>query len=236
MSNYFWNFSYSTTTLLLCGGIIHLPISGFCGRCRLDVDDNGGGGNGFWVGKVVVLGGSIGFSGAATSMSNCTCFFVFFCGPEHGLEVANAIGVRALTGLRSSVVSDTGFFSMDLISAYGVMPVVKESDRLVGPVVPTGLHRRRGGLTGDWWSLSSVVGVTTVSEADPSSYHTDDVLLLVVGLLPPSKSRTCNDVCDKIWTFFKQIFLDCNQLIGDYRFRIFLSAFDTGNIVGNIYR
>lgn len=101
-----------------------------------------------------------------------------------------ASGDRTLTGLRSSVVSDTGFFRMDLISAStGVVLAVSECDRLAGPEddpIPRaagGLHRRRGGLTGDWSSGAAVmvtvavadtVAVIVVSVADPSSYHTDD--------------------------------------------------------------
>lgn len=111
---------------------------------------------------------SVDLSVAVTdTMSNCTCFLVFFCAiPLHGPPASvtgdiaeSAIGVRDLTGLKSSVVSDTGFFSMDLISDADtnvMAPVVNECDRLVKPgwplpvvVVPGGLHLRRGGLTGD---------------------------------------------------------------------------------------
>lgn len=134
-----------------------------------------------------------GFSAATETMSNCTCFLVFFCSPLHVCISADGdTGVRARTGLKSSVVNDVGFFSMDLISAeIGVIPVVNECDRLAvaiadTPATPvTGLHRRRGGRTGDW--SSAVAGAA--SEADPSSYHTEVRFLLLVTLLP-SNSRT----------------------------------------------
>lgn len=127
---------------------------------------------------------------------------VFFWDPPHGTAADGAVvvasGDRILTGLKSSVVSDAGFFRMDLISAItGVVLAVSECDRLAGPVddpIPRtagGLHRRRGGLTGDWSCGAAVivtvvvavavevtvavaVAVAVVSVADPSSYHTDD--------------------------------------------------------------
>lgn len=99
---------------------------------------------------------------AVVTMSNCTCFFVFFCDPSwfsvETLEAAKAEATaganavaRDLTGLRSSVVNDAGFFSMDLTA--GVVPAVNDCDRLAGPDAANAAdlpHRRRGGLTGDW--------------------------------------------------------------------------------------
>lgn len=76
------------------------------------------------------LSSSFDFSMATETMSNCTCFFVFFCSPLHGLSPMTVTddavtGVLDLIGLRSSVVSDAGFFSIDLISAdMVVMPQV----------------------------------------------------------------------------------------------------------------
>jgi len=76
------------------------------------------------------LSSSLDLSTATETISNCTCFFVFFCSPLHGLAPTTTTddavtGVRDLTGLKSSVVSDAGFFNMDLISAdMVVMPHV----------------------------------------------------------------------------------------------------------------
>lgn len=139
-----------------------------------------------------------GFSVASDTMSNCTCFLVFFRIPLHVEAAGKATRARDLTGLKSSVVNDAGFFKMDLISAStGVILVVSECERLAGPDAPipdTGLHRRLGGLTGDWSCVLVVflvVVVGNVSEADPSSYHTEDELYRLVVFLP-SNSRTCN--------------------------------------------
>lgn len=68
------------------------------------------------------LSSSFDFWTATETMSNCTCFFVFFCSPLQGLAPTTetddeVTGVLDLTGLRSSVVSDAGFLSIDLISA-----------------------------------------------------------------------------------------------------------------------